>query len=147
MNLSSLPKITQRKAKRVGRGVGSGKGGHTTGRGAKGQKAREKVGLTFEGTKFKKSLIKRLPLLRGKGRLKPNPSKLVVFNLDDFVDWPVKIAVTHESLVKAGWIKTGQRVKILGDGEIKSALTVEVATSGSARKKIEAAGGKIVEHG
>ena len=71
MDLSSLPKITKRAAKRVGRGYGSGKGGHTSGRGSKGQKARGKLPLTFEGTKVKKSLIKRLPLQRGKGKLKP----------------------------------------------------------------------------
>ncbi len=147
MNLSNLPKLVSRSQKRVGRGIGSGKGGHTTGRGAKGQKIRGKVPLTFEGTKFKKSLIKRLPLLRGKGRLKPDSGKPVIFNLDDFIEWPVKTPVTPENLVKAGWVGAGQKVKILGDGEIKSALTVGVATSGSAKKKIEAAGGKIVEHG
>jgi len=71
MNLSTLPKIVNRSAKRVGRGYGSGKGGHTTGRGTKGQKAREKVRIFFEGTKMKKSLIKRLPFQRGKNKMKP----------------------------------------------------------------------------
>jgi large subunit ribosomal protein L15 len=70
MNLSSLPKIVSKKQKRVGRGMGSGVGSHTTGRGNKGQKARERVHIMFEGTKFKKSLIKRLPYQRGKGKLK-----------------------------------------------------------------------------
>ncbi len=63
-----LPKIVARGKKRVGRGRGSGKGGHTVGRGQKGQKARGKVGVLFEGMKMKKSLIKRLPLQRGKGK-------------------------------------------------------------------------------
>lgn len=71
MNLSRLPTISHRPAKRVGRGRGSGKGGHTTGRGTKGQKSRETIPVTFEGAKFKKSLVKRLPFLRGKGKLKP----------------------------------------------------------------------------
>lgn len=147
MNLSSLPKIVTRSRKRVGRGIGSGKGGHTTGRGAKGQKIRGKVPLTFEGTKFKKSLIKRLPLLRGKSRLKPAGDKPTIFNLRDLMDWPAKTPVTAQNLAKAGWIEGGQRIKILGNGELKSALTVGVVVSGSAKKKIEAAGGKIIEHG
>jgi large subunit ribosomal protein L15 len=66
-----LPKIVLRRKKRVGRGYGSGKGGHTVGRGQKGQKARGKVGVLFEGVKMKKSLIKRLPLVRGKGKFHP----------------------------------------------------------------------------
>ncbi|MBU1070791.1 uL15 family ribosomal protein, partial [Patescibacteria group bacterium] len=49
MNLSNLPKITQRPKKRVGRGYGSGKGGHTSGRGQKGQKSRSKIPIWFEG--------------------------------------------------------------------------------------------------
>lgn len=75
MNLNQLPKIVRRPQKRVGRGVGSGKGSHTSGRGSKGQKAREKVHLLFEGTKIKKSFIKKLPLLRGKGKFKARGDK------------------------------------------------------------------------
>ena len=70
MDLKKLPKTTTKKKKRLGRGYGSGKGGHTVGRGAKGLKARSKLPLTFEGTKIKKSLLQRLPLRRGKGRFK-----------------------------------------------------------------------------
>ena len=55
MKLNKLSKTANKKKKRVGRGYGSGKGGHTVGRGAKGLKARGKVKLTFEGTKTKKS--------------------------------------------------------------------------------------------
>jgi large subunit ribosomal protein L15 len=65
-----LPKIKTKSKKRVGRGYGSGKGGHTVGRGQKGQKARGSMGILFEGFKVKKSLIKRLPLKRGKGKFK-----------------------------------------------------------------------------
>ncbi len=61
MKLEQLSKTTVKSKKRVGRGYGSGKGGHTVGRGAKGDKARGKIGLTFEGTKVKKSLINRFP--------------------------------------------------------------------------------------
>jgi len=54
--------------KRLGRGYGSGKGGHTSGRGQKGQKSRTKIHFLFEGVKVKKSTLKKLPLLRGKGK-------------------------------------------------------------------------------
>lgn len=71
MKLHELQSIVGKRKKRLGRGIGSGKGGHTVGRGQKGQKSREKVPVLFFGTKMKKSLIKRLPMQRGKGRLKP----------------------------------------------------------------------------
>lgn len=144
MNLSELPKITQRKAKRVGRGIGSGKGGHTSGRGTKGQKARGKVKLGFEGTKTKKSFVKKLPLLRGKGKFKPWGEKPEIVNLGDLADWPIKTPVTVENLIKKGLVGEGVRkVKILGNGEIKLALTVKVATSKQAGEKITEAGGRV----
>lgn len=70
-----LPKLVTRGKKRVGRGMGSGKGSHTVGRGQKGQKSRGKISIYFFGTKMKKSLIKRLPMMRGKGKLKPHPKE------------------------------------------------------------------------
>jgi len=146
MNLFNLPKIATRSKKRVGRGIGSGKGGHTSGRGTKGQKARETVKLVFEGTKTKKSFIKKLPLLRGKGKFKPWGGKPEIINLGDLADWPVKTIVTVENLIKKGLIDEGVRkVKILGNGDIKTALDVKVATSKQAGEKITKAGGKITE--
>lgn len=143
MELHTLPKIVETKAKRVGRGIGSGKGGHTTGRGNKGQKARETVKLDFEGTKFKKSLLKRVPFLRGKGKFKPW-GKAVVFKLGDFEEWSEKTVVDIDALVKAGYLATvHEKVKVLGDGEIKKALIFKVPVSKSAQEKIVAAGGKI----
>lgn len=63
--------------KRLGRGYGSGKGGHTSSRGQKGQKSRTDVHILFEGLKVKKSTIKKFPLLRGKGKFlaKPKPKE------------------------------------------------------------------------
>ena len=69
----NLLRVTKRRKKRVGRGTGSGKGSHTVGKGQKGQKSREKVSINFFGTKMKKSLLKRIPFQRGKGRLKAKP--------------------------------------------------------------------------
>jgi len=144
MNLSKLTKIVTRPAKRVGRGYGSGKGGHTSGRGQKGQKARSKIPLTFEGTKIKKSLLKRLPLLRGKGRMKPQRARVVNIRLADLADWPTKTEVTVENLIKREKVNAGTRaVKVLDGGEAKTGLSLGVGASASVVEKITKAGGKI----
>ena len=131
-----LPKVVQTKKKRVGRGYGSGRGGHTAGRGQKGQKTRKKIGVLFEGVKVKKSFYKRLPLARGKGKFnagkKPLVIKLKYLNL-----LPSGSKVNVELLVKQG-------VKILGDGLLSKKLTIEIPISTSAAKKVESAGGKVV---
>uniref|UniRef100_A0A831Z1B9 50S ribosomal protein L15 n=1 Tax=candidate division WWE3 bacterium TaxID=2053526 RepID=A0A831Z1B9_UNCKA len=62
MHLHELSKIVGGRKKRVGRGYGSGKGGHTTGRGAKGQKVRGRIRATFEGGQL--PLVRRLPRQR-----------------------------------------------------------------------------------
>ena len=54
---TKLEKTVTKRKKRVGRGYGSGKGGHTSGRGQKGQKSRSHIGILFEGMKVKKSLV------------------------------------------------------------------------------------------
>ncbi len=149
MKLNSLPKTTSRSKKRVGRGYGSGKGGHTVGRGQKGQKSRNKVDLLFEGTKMRKSLIKRLPFLRGKGRLKPHKNKPIIINLKYLNLLPknskvdVGLLVKHNIVEKKEAEKYG--VKVLGDGELKRALKVFLSTSKGAAEKIKKAGGEVVE--
>jgi large subunit ribosomal protein L15 len=145
MELNKLPRLVKKPDKRVGRGIGSGKGGHTTGRGTKGQKARTSIPVIFEGTKTKKSFIKRLPLLRGRGKLKPWGNKPAVISLGSLAEWPKSIPVTSENLAKRGIIKdnNGGIIKILGGGEIKQALEIKVTVSKSAGEKIIKAGGKI----
>jgi len=147
MKLNKLPKITTKKKKRVGRGYGSGKGGHTSGRGSKGQKARSKVGLLFEGTKMRKSLIRRLPVMRGKGKFKARQGAIIV-NLKYLNLFKKNDKVNLKTLVKKGIVKEKEAkkfgVKILGDGELKISLTVELPVSKSAAKKIEKAGGKVI---
>ncbi len=76
MSTMRIAKVVTRRSKRMGLGYGSGKGGHTTGRGQKGQKARRTINIIFEGYKMKKSLIKRLPKLRGKAKNHPSPFKV-----------------------------------------------------------------------
>ncbi len=139
MNLNKLPKIITRPKKRVGRGMGSGKGSHTTGRGTKGQKARGKVPILYEGTKTKKSLVKRIPMLRGKGKFKAKTGQ-VILHLGDLADLPAKSEVTLKSLGL-------EKVKILDGGEIKQALIIKVPISAGAAKKIVKAGGKIENYG
>ncbi len=145
---NKLPKVKTKSKKRLGRGYGSGKGGHTAGRGQKGQKSRSGIHILFEGVKVKKSFIKRLPLKRGKGKFKSKDKPIVVktryLNL-----FPTGSRVTLESLVKRGIVKEKDAqkygVKILGDGEVTKKLTILVPTSKSAAKNIEKAKGKVEE--
>jgi len=137
MDLSHLPKIVARSKKRVGRGMGSGKGSHTSSRGSKGQKARGSIPLIFEGMKMKKSLIKRLPFLRGKAKFKSWGTKPYVINLSDLADWPTKTEVTLENLIKRGVIPAATKtVKLLGNGTLKEKLIIKIPTSKSVAKQV-----------
>ena len=135
MNLSQLPKIVARSKKRVGRGIGSGKGGHTSSRGSKGQKARGSIPLVFEGMKMKKSLIKRLPFLRGKAKFKSWRTKPFVINLSDLADWPAKTEVTLENLISRGVVPPDiKSVKLLGSGSLPEKLIIKIPTSATVAK-------------
>ncbi len=141
-----LPKVVTKRPKRLGRGYGSGRGGHTVGRGQKGQKARGSLGILFEGMKMKKSIFKRLPLRRGKGKFKSSDKPLVV-NLEVLNLLPAGTTVNLETLVNSGIVdkKDAQifGVKILGEGVLTKRLTIAAPISNSARKKVEKAGGKV----
>ncbi|NLG21410.1 MAG: 50S ribosomal protein L15 [Actinomycetales bacterium] len=126
---------------RVGRGEASK--GKTAGRGTKGTKARYQVPESFEGGQT--PLHMRLPKLRGfKNRFK---TTYQVVNLDKLAElFPQGGAVSVEDLVAKGAVRKGQPVKVLGTGEIDVAVQVTgVRFSGSAKEKIEAAGGSIAE--
>lgn len=141
----NLPRLKEKSKKRVGRGLGSGKGGHTSGRGQKGQKTRGKLGPLFEGTKIKKSLIKRLPLQRGRGKLSAGKGKIIV-NIKYLELLPAGSVVDIPSLVKAGIVGASAKslgVKILGEGELTRALTVHLPVSKGAAQKIKKAGGEV----
>lgn len=145
MELHKLPKLLKSpKKKRIGRGHGSGRG-KTAGRGTKGQKARGKIKLGFEGGQL--PLIKRLPLRRGKGRnksLRPSP---IVINVKYLNTLPKDAEVNLETIIKAGLVKEDEArsfgVKILGDGELTVPLKVSLPCSHGASAKIEKAGGKV----
>jgi large subunit ribosomal protein L15 len=145
--LTQLTKLTTKPARRCGRGIGSGLGGHTSGRGAKGDKARGKTKLTFDGTKIKKGWIKRLPFLRGKHRLQ-NRKNIITFNLAQLDKWfAANDLVDVNSLsqkTKISFKRLNATAKILSAGEITKALKINgVLVSESASKKIIAAGGNI----
>lgn len=144
MKLQNLPKITIKSKKRVGRGSGSGRG-KTGGRGQKGQKARGTVKVLYEGGQL--SLIKRLPLLRGKGRNKPKENKPFPINIKYLNLLPENTVVDMSALVKYKLVSEENsyyKVKILGDGELTKALTIKLPCSHGAKKKIVKAGGKII---
>lgn len=145
--LNSLSKTTTKQQKRVGRGYGSGVGGHTTGRGQKGDKIRGKTRITFDGTKIKKGWIKRTPFLRGKHRVLSGPN-LYIYNFSNLEKmFDVNATVDIKSLSRKTGIHeqllTG-RVKILAKGKLAKALNfVGVTCSARARQLITQVGGKI----
>lgn len=146
MTDTKLPKIKEKSKKRVGRGYGSGRGGHTSGRGQKGQKSRRKIHVLFEGVKVKKSLIKKLPFQRGKGKNKPGKKPIIV-NLKYLNILPAGSKVDIELLVKQKIVQKEDAnkfgVKILGEGELKKKLIICLPISKSAAKKVEKAGGSV----
>lgn len=130
-----------RDRKRRGLGPASGLGG-TAGRGHKGQRARSggKVARWFEGGQM--PIQRRLPKV---GFRNPSRVDFQVVNVAALSRFAKGEAVSRESLLKKRLIdRSDLPVKILGMGEIEAALTVTVdAVSGSARTKIEAAGGTV----
>ena len=130
--------------KRVGRGNASGHGTYS-GRGLKGQKARAGGGVRrgFEGGQL--PLIRRMARKRGftnRFRIEYEP-----VNLSRLSRFPAGSEVTPETLRSTGIVKDRHRpIKVLGDGNLRAALTVRVHKfSASARQKIEAAGGTAEE--
>lgn len=143
--LESLQKITEKPKRRLGQGSGSNRG-KTAGRGMKGQKARTKIALSFEGGAL--PLIKRLPLLRGKGRNYSLKKDMYGVNIQALNILPAKTVVDVKTLLKYNIIskdnmKRTAGVKILGNGSLDKSLTVKLPTSKSAKEKIESADGSI----
>jgi large subunit ribosomal protein L15 len=151
LNLSNLsPAQPREDRKRVGRGLGSGKGRYS-GRGIKGQKSRSgshKMPAGFEGGQTK--IYMRLGKLRGatsKDAMPIGPFRTYTqpVNIRDLDRFDAGDEVTPETLVARRLIKnTRTDVKLLGVGEVTKKLTVRVhAISASAREKIEGAGGTV----
>lgn len=144
MKLNSLLKIKAGTNKRVGRGLGSGKG-KTSGRGQKGQKARGKVPASFTGGGL--PLYKKLPLKRGWGNRKVSP-KPVIISLAALNNLASGSEVTIETLVGKNFLSSREAVKhgikIVANGKLDLPLTVKLPVTKKVQEKILAAGGKIV---
>lgn len=139
--LSNLPKLVIRKKKRLGRGHGSGKV-KTSGRGTKGQKARGSIPIGFEGGQL--PMIKRLPLLRGKGRNRSQVANMFPLSVGHLNVLAKGTKVTLEVLQKQGILKRDiHQVKLVGGGTLSVALIVSLPCTGSAKNIIEHAGGTL----
>jgi large subunit ribosomal protein L15 len=126
---------------RVGRGQGSK--GKTAGRGTKGSKARKQVPARFEGGQM--PLHMRVPKLKGfTNRFR---TEYQVVNLGKIAElFPEGGGIDVDDLVRAGAVRSGQLVKVLGEGEVSVAVQISAhAFSGSARDKIAAAGGTAIQ--
>lgn len=144
MKLNELkpPAGARKKARRIGRGQGSGMGNHTSTRGSKGQNSRSGggVALGFEGGQM--PLQRRLPK---RGFKNPFRTKIAEINVADLTRFDSGAVVDAQSLAEAGLIK-GQfdEIKVLGKGELDRPLTIKVdRISAGAKTKVEAAGGTV----
>jgi large subunit ribosomal protein L15 len=151
LNLSNLKPASPRKArKRVGRGMGSGKGRYA-GRGIKGQKARSgshKLRAGFEGGQmpiYMRLGKQRGPYSKDAMPIGPHRTFMAGINVRDLERFDAGTDVTPELLAEVGLIRNVRtEVKILGHGDLSKKLIVSAhAFSASAREKIEGAGGTV----
>lgn len=136
--------------KRVGRGQGSGYGGHTAGRGHKGQKSRSgaTIGIAFEGGQM--PINRRVPKFGFTNKFRVEYQVLNVAAIEELVNNKIIDAndISFDGLVKVGLLNKNLPFKVLGTGEIKKAIKVSAHKfSKSAVDKIEAAGGTVEVHG
>jgi large subunit ribosomal protein L15 len=141
LNELSPAKGSRKSRKRLGRGVGSGKG-KTSGRGTKGHNSRSGGGVRpgFEGGQM--PLHRRLPK---RGFTNIFRKKFVEINLRDLTNLESGSTVDEAALIRCGLVK-GKRdgIKLLGQGEVKHPFSVKInRVSKKARQKIEAAGGTV----
>lgn len=144
MMLSNLPKTVKTGKKRLGRGYGSGVGGHTVGRGQKGQKTRGKMPLWFEGGQL--PIVRRTPFIKGKHRFQVINLQPITVNFDILTKYfEDKAVIDAASLIKTLKIsdKEAKRgFKIIATGKLEKALEVSVPATMGAIKAIEKVGGK-----
>ncbi len=132
INLHSLPTSNKKKAKRLGRGFGTGKG-KTGGRGTKGQNARGKISITHshhEGGQ--RPLFKRLPYRRGKGNRKVS-KKPIILSIKDLEKLPSVATLDINKLIELKIVgkkeALSRGVKILGSGNLPKNFTTNLKTS------------------
>ncbi|SVC66333.1 uncharacterized protein METZ01_LOCUS319187 [marine metagenome] len=146
MDLNSLNYKVKTKKIRLGRGIGSGKG-KTSGRGHKGQKARSGIAIkSFEGGQM--PLYRRLPK-RGFNPIKKN--NIAIINLQQLQEFISKGKLNTKILINLNELKKNKilknninKIKLLGNGDIKDKINLEVDfISKSAKEKIEKNGSSI----
>jgi len=146
MQLHSLTQIVEKRLRRLGQGHGSGRV-KTAGRGTKGQNARGKRSLSFEGGAL--PLTKRLPFLRGKNRNKVFVNTPVILDVTKLAILPKDSKVDVALLIKHKLVDAKQAthdgVKILGKNELSVSLNVMLPVSKSAAHSIENAGGTVAK--
>jgi large subunit ribosomal protein L15 len=151
LNLSNLKPASPRKGrKRIGRGMGSGKGRYA-GRGIKGQKARagsHKMRAGFEGGQmpiYMRLGKQRGPYSKDAMPIGPHRTFTASVNVRDLERFDAGAEVTPQALAEAGLIRNAKtEVKILGQGDLSKKLTVSAhGFSATAREKIEGAGGSV----
>jgi large subunit ribosomal protein L15 len=140
-------KGANQERKRIGRGIGSGTG-KTSGKGHKGQKARSGVAIKgFEGGQM--PIHRRLPK-RGFNNINRVPNvELNIEKIEKLIDTKVidpKKVINHKSLMEIGLVKSeNSKLKLLGKGEIKNKINIEVTSSSSAAKEmVEKMGGSVL---
>ena len=147
MELNSLRYRVKLKKMRVGRGTGSGKG-KTSGRGHKGQKSRRGVSIkSFEGGQM--PLYRRLPK---RGFIPLKKKKIALINLDKLQKLYDSKKITNNTIINISELKkinllrkNDTKIKVLGNGDLKNKLKLEVDfISKAAKKKIEDVGGSVV---
>ncbi len=152
LNLSNLkPAQARKNRKRVGRGLGSGKGRYS-GRGIKGQKSRsgsKKMRPGFEGGQnpiYMRLAKQRGPYSKDAMPMGPHRTSTIPVNVAALEErFDAGAEVTLEALVEKGLIRNIRTdVKLLGQGELSKKLSITVhAASATAREKVEAAGGSL----
>ncbi len=147
MELNSLRYKVKLKKMRIGRGIGSGKG-KTSGRGHKGQKSRRGVSIkSFEGGQM--PLYRRLPK---RGFISLKKKKIALINLDKLQKLYDSKKITNNTIINISELKKinllkkkDTKIKVLGNGDLKNKLKLEVDfISKAAKKKIEDVGGTVV---
>jgi large subunit ribosomal protein L15 len=151
LNLSNLkPAAASKDRKRVGRGMGSGKGRYS-GRGIKGQKARSgshKMRPGFEGGQmpiYMRLGKQRGPYSKDAMPVGPHRTHMAAVNVRDLERFDAGTEITPQLLAESGLIRNAKlEVKILGQGDLSKKLSVTAhAFSGTAKEKIEGAGGSV----
>jgi large subunit ribosomal protein L15 len=139
-DLSNLTRETDKPKRRRGRGYGSTNGGHTTGRGQKGQKSRSTVGPFRTGTKSNKDFFRKTPMLRGKGKLKSYNSSPIILKLSHLDIFKEGDTINKESLIKSGLITERQAkqrvIKVVFDKDINKKLKLEILASKAVSERL-----------